>query len=377
MPLHFCLVSLSSALSTTGDRSIRALVVVCRYLGDVLLATPLARSLTEAGYTVDWLVATGTQDLLQGQSCAHTVYTVDVSMPWRAQLALGMRLRRKYDAAFVLTASDRPMALAFAASRRVYALIPAEGMQYAWKRYMASQWIPYEDKQHMVWRAIRLGQLADLSTHAHAGLEWTDDDMQQIRKQLPWTEKDAYVQLHPFARWPYKWWNKKGWHDLITYLLDTGLRVAITGSPVEKEQAHTLLKGYDNNKVCALAGVLNWRQLACLSSHAQAYIGLDTANTHLAASTGTQVIALFGPTDPRIWGPWPNGFDGETPWQACVENGIQRSGNISLLQGTQDCVPCQLEGCERRSDSDSACLQDMQAQWVWQEIQHRLAEIAP
>jgi len=376
MPPHFCSVSPFSAPFTTGDRSIRALIVVCRYLGDVLLATPLARSLTKAGYTVDWLVTSGTQDLLELQPCAHTVYTVSATMSWHAQLVLGMRLRRKYDAAFVLTASDRPMALAFAASRKVYALIPARGMQYAWKRYAARRWIPYEDKQHMVWRAIHLGQLANLPTYAHVGIEWMDDDAQCVWRQLPWEEKDDYVQLHPFARWTYKWWNRQGWRDLITYLLDAGLRVAITGSPAEKEQAHALAKGYDRDKVCVFAGDLNWRQLACLSSHARAYVGLDTANTHLAASTGTPVIALFGPTDPRIWGPWPNGFDGETPWQACSENGIQQYGNISLLQGTQDCVPCQLEGCERRPDSDSACLQDMQTEWVWQEVQRRLTEAA-
>lgn len=363
--------------STTGEADIRALIVVCRYLGDVLLVTPLARALTKAGYTVDWLVAAGTQDLLEAQPCAHTVYTVDATMSWRSQLALGMRLRRQYDAAFVLTASDRPMALAWAASRKVYALIPVTGRQYAWKRYIASQWIPYEDKQHMVWRAMHLGQLANLPAHAHMGLEWTTDDIKWVWQQLPWTEKDAYVQLHPFARWTYKWWRRQGWRDLINELLDAGQRVVITGSPEEKEQAHTLAEGYDKNKVCVLAGALNWRQLACLSHHAAAYVGLDTANTHLAASTGTPVIALFGPTDPRIWGPWPNGFDGKTPWQACAKNGIQRSGNVSLLQGTQDCVPCQLEGCERRPDSDSACLQDMQSAWVWQEVRHRLTATSP
>ena len=354
----------------------RALVVVCRYLGDVLLATPLARSLARTGYAVDWIVSPGTQDILEAQPCAHTVYTVDATMSWRAQLALGMRLRREYDAAFVLTASDRPMALALAASRNVYALIPAREKQHAWKRYLSSQWIPYEDGQHMVWSAMRLGQHAALPTHAHVGIEWTDDDTKRIWKQLPWTEKDVYVHLHPFARRAYKWWNQKGWRDLIKSILEAGLRIVITGSPAETEQARDLAKGYDKNEVCVLAGTLNWRQLACLSHHAAAYVGLDTANTHLAASTGTPVIALFGPTDPRVWGPWPNTFDGKAPWQARSEHGIQRSGNVSLLQGRQHCVPCQLEGCDRHAQSDSDCLQSMQVQRVWKEIQGRLGECA-
>ncbi len=341
----------------------------------MLLVTPLARSLLDAGYRVDWLVASGTQDLLEAQPCAHAVYTVSAVMSWRAQLVLSMRLWRRYDVAFVLTASDRPMVLALAASRRIYALIPAQGRKYAWKRYVASQWIPYEDKQHMVWRAMRLGQLAHLPAHAQTGLEWTDDDTRVVQQHVPWQPQTAYVHLHPFARWAYKWWNREDWRGLVSSILDAGFRVVITGSPAEKEQARDLARGHDNNEVCVLADQLNWRQLACLSRHAAAYVGLDTANTHLAASTGTPVIALFGPTDPRIWGPWPNGFDGKTPWRSRSENGIQRSGNISLLQGTQDCVPCQLEGCDRHSQSDSDCLRTMPAQWVWEEVHHRLGAV--
>jgi ADP-heptose:LPS heptosyltransferase len=33
------------------------------------------------------------------------------------------------------------------------------------------------------------------------------------------------------------------------------------------------------------------------------YVGNDSGITHLAAAVGTPVLALFGPTDPKIWGP--------------------------------------------------------------------------
>lgn len=306
------------------------------------------------------------------QPCAHTVYTVDAVMSWHAQLNLGMRLRRKYDVVFVLTASDRSMALAFFASRKIYALIPAIGKQHAWKRYISSAWLPYEEKVHMVWNAIHLGQKAGLPMRAHVAIEWTTDDTQFVWKQLSWGEEEAYIHVHPFARWAYKWWNQKSWRDLISLILNAGMRIVITASPAEEEQAFNLAKDYDTDNVRVLAGRLNWRQLACLSQHATAYVGLDTANTHLAASSGTPVIALFGPTDPRIWGPYPNTFEGKSPWQARSKDGIQRSGNISLLQGTQHCIPCQLEGCDQHVQSDSDCLQGMQAQQVWQEIQRQL-----
>ena len=44
-------------------------------------------------------------------------------------------------------------------------------------------------------------------------------------------------------------------------------------------------------------------ELARWLATARIYIGNDSGITHLAAATGTPVIALFGPTDPRTWAP--------------------------------------------------------------------------
>ncbi len=44
-------------------------------------------------------------------------------------------------------------------------------------------------------------------------------------------------------------------------------------------------------------------ELARWISGASLFIGNDSGITHLAAALGVQTIALFGPTDPAIWGP--------------------------------------------------------------------------
>jgi len=44
-------------------------------------------------------------------------------------------------------------------------------------------------------------------------------------------------------------------------------------------------------------------ELGCWLATAHVYIGNDAGITHLAAAVGTPVVALFGPTDPRIWAP--------------------------------------------------------------------------
>jgi heptosyltransferase-3 len=43
--------------------------------------------------------------------------------------------------------------------------------------------------------------------------------------------------------------------------------------------------------------------VAHLIAGAKRYIGNDSGITHLAAAVGAHVIAIFGPTDPRVWAP--------------------------------------------------------------------------
>ena len=45
-----------------------------------------------------------------------------------------------------------------------------------------------------------------------------------------------------------------------------------------------------------------------------------------------------------------------SPWPLV---GSRCHGNVHLLQGTGDCVPCLLEGCDRHVGSFSRCLQEL------------------
>jgi len=117
-------------------------------------------------------------------------------------------------------------------------------------------------------------------------------------------------------------------------------------------------------------GQLNWPQLAELLAKARVYIGPDTSVTHLAAASGCPTVALYGPTDPRLWGPWPVGGL-QTMWSATGQ--IQQCGNVWLVQNALPCTPCQLEGCERRLDSYSQCLDELLPRQVIAAVDEALA----
>jgi ADP-heptose:LPS heptosyltransferase len=48
---------------------------------------------------------------------------------------------------------------------------------------------------------------------------------------------------------------------------------------------------------------LSLREVAKVLATCRAFVGNDSGITHLAAHLGVPTVALFGPTDPRIWGP--------------------------------------------------------------------------
>lgn len=350
----------------------RALVVVCRYLGDTLLATPLARSLHQAGYEVDWLVAPGCDGLIQGQPYTSQVFVLKPTLA--STLGLIRQLFRRYDIACVINGADRPMSVALCAAKKTYALIPDRWQDW-WKAALCSGCIHNREDVHIVRYALELAELAGVKPKPDVILEWNDADKALVNKKLGWKRK-SFIHIHPFARWPYKHWPEKHWRGLIETLLEHDLQLVLTGSPKEQDAARELVAGLDPARIKVICGELSWPQLACLSSMALCYIGLDTANTHLAASTGVPVVALFGPTNPTIWGPWPNASDSVVPYTRSPASGhLQVAGNIHLLQGLQPCVPCHREGCDRRADSRSECLDSLMPELVWDTI--RKAAVLP
>jgi heptosyltransferase-3 len=106
--------------------------------------------------------------------------------------------------------------------------------------------------------------------------------------------------------------------------------------------------------VCNLAGKLDFSGFTELVRHAALFIGTDTSATHVAAATGIPTVALFGPTDPVRWGPWPMGFEHDgSPWQ---REGIkQTAGNVALLRPSCSCNSRQ-QACRLAPGMPGACM---------------------
>ena len=184
--------------------------------------------------------------------------------------------------------------------------------------------------------------------------------------------RSPYVVVHPGPLTAYKRWPLAYWQNLVTWLTQQGWQVVLSASPAKQDlqlnqDIVSLLDAATRQNVVNAAGKLSIPQARSLIQGAHLYIGVDTSITHLAAACNIPTVALFGPTPPSNFGPWPNGFIGKQPYQLRART--QTVDNVTILQGPGECVPCRKAGCEDRADSRSECLDLLEPNQVIEAIQ--------
>ena len=334
----------------------KIVLLVLRRLGDVLLATPLMRSLRRAypEATIDALVYSGQEGMLEGNPDCNAVIGVDPYPDRAAYVQLVRRMGRRYDLALTTQANDRSHIYAWLFAKRRVGLVPDMRWSSAWKRVSCSAYAVLDDvNTHTVVQNLVLADLL--------GIPRDYEVVPPHTEKLPALPSEPYAVLHPYPKFNYKQWTREGWQSLIAWLRGRGLRVVLSGGPSPEEKAYSAAVG--SGYALDLTGKLPLAALPALYRKARLFVGPDTSTTHIAAACGVPTLALFGPTNPVKWGPWPAGYAGSNPYQRRGRP-WQRSGNVILLQGVQPadlgrCLPCHLEGCDRRITSFSRCLTEM------------------
>lgn len=351
----------------------RVLVVSLRYLGDALLATPaiaaLARTWPECA--IDVLTFRAAAPMLAGNAAVSRLILV-AERPSAGELLRTLAgLWRRYDLALVAQSGTRPFLYGWAAGRRTVAFVPGKRSKAWWKRALLTRAVTFRADAPTVLENARLAAAAgaaadDIAVTAPSAALDVAALAAHIGVAL---SPGAYTVLHPSPRTRPKRWTREGWRSLIAHLVDRGQRVVVTGGPGDEEARYvaSLLEGLDADRVHNVQGRLSLAELADLVRHARLFVGVDTGTTHVAAATGTPTLAIFGPTDPVVWGPW-----GGAPYERVAA--VQKRSNVILIQNASlPCVPCQQEGCERHPQSRSDCLDQLAPSRVIAEVDRVLA----
>lgn len=332
----------------------RVLVIVFPARGDVLLATALIRGVKRAHPTaqIDVLTQLGQGDVLHGNPDVRRVIETQRAAPLRLGARYCLSLWRRYDVALSTSASDRALLYALAAARyRVSVLSPRN----RWHRFLYQRSVAFDPLLHTVLANARVGALVGVQDCLEVVPPRDPDAGERLDALLPGWRERPFAVLHPTSREAYKRWHAGGWAGLAADLARRGLDLVVTGSDVPGERSYLdELVPRLPASTRDLAGLLTLGQMAELLARCRLYVGVDTLVSHLAASVDAPSVVIFGPTRASKWGPWPYGRTARTPPHAPVGSG--RAGNVYVLQGVDDCVPCDRLGCLGHPDSYSECL---------------------
>lgn len=346
----------------------RILVITLRRLGDVLLTTPLVRTLRRGfpDARLEMLVFAGSERIIAGNPDIDAILTMHPRATLGESLALLRRVWRRYDLVVSTQGGDRPTFWAWLAGRRRIGLVSAHGDGSWWKRLVLDQVVAAAPEQHRVTELLRLSDCLGL-----------ERQLSQVPPQgiasptlLP-PRPYAVIHINPLYR--YKRWTDAGWRGLARALSARDLAVVATEGrdPADRAYADEVW-GRADPPVIRERGQLDFGALAAMLKEAAVYIGPDTSITHLAAASGCPTVALYGATSPRLIGPWPVGGVTE-PWQPAGT--IQQRGNVWVVQNPLPCLPCEKLGCDGHLHSRAQCLDELDVAQVMRAVDAALKRV--
>lgn len=351
----------------------RALVIKLRHHGDVLMASPVFTVLRRAAphAEVDALVYQETAPMLERHPAISIIHTIDRSIKDRgpaaqliADFGLWRALRaRRYDLVVHLTEHPRGAWLTRITGAR-WAVAPERARSgWFWRRCFTHRYpLPPSTPRHTVERDLdalrRIGIWPDDGDKRLVHVPGTDAE-QRVTELLAMhkLERGRFVLIHPGSRWLFKCWPAAPTAALLDRVAALGWPLVMTGAP-DPDEAPLVnaIKLALTSPMIDLTGQLTLPELSALIARARLFIGCDTAPMHLASAAGTPVVAWFGPSDERSWGPW-------------------RVPNRVVASSMHPCRPCELNGCGGSNNSD--CLLTLSLDKVWAAVTDLLAKTGP
>jgi ADP-heptose:LPS heptosyltransferase len=160
-------------------------------------------------------------------------------------------------------------------------------------------------------------------------------------------EEEKVLAIHPGSGSPGKNWHPKSFAEVADRASERA-RILLISGPAQDGvgEVRRTLKRAD----AGIANNIPLIQLAALLKRCTAYLGNDSGITHLAASLGIPTLAIFGPTDPAVWG--------------------ARGTAVQTLYARESCSPCFHEG---RSDCKRHCLEKIKPSDVMRVLESYLA----
>jgi len=295
----------------------RVLLLRLERIGDLLMtldAIALARR-AWPGATIDLAVGSWNLPLAQLIPGIGTVRTVDV--PWLARDGRGDAWSTLVGRARAWKEAGYDIVVNFEPDIRTNALAWLSGAPQRHGYWtggggaLLTHALAFDPTSHVGVNATRLIRAAagsssatpDVESAARARLAVPPDATARARARLAGLGRPV-VGVHVSGGRESKQWHLDRFAVVARQLAETrGAAIVLTGSDADRPMVAAVEARLDGVRVLNAAGTVDLVDLAGLLSELDVLVTSDTGPMHLAAAVGTPLVALFGPADPRRYGP--------------------------------------------------------------------------
>lgn len=331
----------------------KVLVAKLRHHGDVLLSSPVFSLLKKRfpHIEIEAYIYKETLPMLEGNPAISGYILYDKA--WKKlsffrrlvkECMLLKRIRKKgYDLVINLTEGDRG-AIAAKISKCQYAVgfDPEKKGLFGKKKWYTHIIKHTPHPRHTVEKqldALRcLGVFPDLNERDlffHIPLS-ASQKMNRLFQESG-VKLGEYVHIHPVSRWMFKTVPIQTMVQVIRFLDGRGKKVVLTASrePLEMEMNTKICLEAKDVPILNLSGKIHLKELGAVIANSAFLITVDSVSLHLASSLKVPVIAIFGPTCEKNWGPYQHPMS-RTLFQPvscrpCYQSGCGGSGRSECL----------------------------------------------
>ena len=303
----------------------KLLLIRLRLIGDVVFTTPIPRALKRAfpGARVSYLVEDAAAPVVAHNPHIDELIVIRRARGWqriRDDVALARRLRgAKYDVVIDLHGGPRSSWLAWATGARQRIGYDVQGRSWMYTRTV-------ERARELRARHSVVNQwdlLEAIDGWPPGGPDPARDAVDMpidpeaaasIDRRLSAAGIDATHELivaHVSAGNPFRRWPEPAFTELLTRLAEGSdrRRIVVSSGPSDREAADRIFRAArERLGEAALRivefGEFNLGELRALIGRSRLFVGGDTGPLHIAATTSTPIVGIYGPTLPARSAPW-------------------------------------------------------------------------
>lgn len=294
----------------------RILVVRNRYIGDTLLAIPFLRNLRRnfPDATIDVLVDPGSGSVLA--ECPYKDELITWHRPTKRGGLLPTSLANILDNANRLKARGYTRTYLLKRSFSSGLLVWLAGIPHRvggncqGRRLLLTRSVPIESARHEAEHFLDLLRGDGLEVDDGHNENWAADAAAEraleVTADLPPGRPRVFIA--PKATNPNREWPMERMAAAADWLVgERDCEICFCGAPRDIA-AHDAIRGMmqpeHRSHVHDFSKDLRLDETGAFLATMDLYLGVDTGLAHLAASFGTPVVVLFGPSDPNQWHPW-------------------------------------------------------------------------